>query len=82
MGANFEEKSTMKHSTENHGESVLVAVPIADLAADPHNRRIDEDDDEFQSLCDSIRVLGVLQPVHARGRADGALELVDGERRW
>jgi ParB family chromosome partitioning protein len=51
------------------------------IVPDPRNRKIAEDE-EFQGLVDSIRVLGVLQPVHVLEREGGTFLLIDGERRW
>jgi ParB family chromosome partitioning protein len=52
------------------------------LVPDPNNRAIDEGDEEFATLLDSIRVMGVLAAVQAQRRSDGTLQLIDGERRW
>lgn len=63
-----------------------VAVTRAILATDAvvpdtDNRRIVEDED-FEALSDSIRVLGLLQPLQVWRRPDGTHRLIDGERRW
>jgi ParB family transcriptional regulator, chromosome partitioning protein len=57
-------------------------VPTCDIQPDEQNRPIDETDEEFLELVDSVRVLGVLQRVHVRPSPDGRYVLVDGERRW
>lgn len=59
----------------------LVHVAVDKIVPDAHNRAIGDDED-FQSLADSIRVLGVLQPLHVREADAGLYELADGERRW
>jgi ParB family chromosome partitioning protein len=59
-----------------------IEVLTDDLHPDPHNRAIDESDEDFATLLDSIRVMGVLAAVQAQRRADGTLQLIDGERRW
>ena len=51
------------------------------IVPDDKNRRIEEDED-FQSLLDSIRVLGVLKAVDVQDLGEGIYRLVDGERRW
>jgi ParB family chromosome partitioning protein len=58
-----------------------VVLPIGDIDPDPRNRRV-LDDEEFQSLADSIRLFGLLQPIHVRPLESARYELVDGERRW
>jgi ParB family chromosome partitioning protein len=56
-------------------------LPVERIVPDPFNRPI-EDDEDLRILVDSIRVLGVLSPLHVRARADDAYDLIDGERRW
>jgi ParB family chromosome partitioning protein len=56
-------------------------LPVAAIVADDDNRKVVEDD-EFEALCDSLRVSGLLQPVQVWRQADGTHRLIDGERRW
>jgi ParB family chromosome partitioning protein len=70
-----------KGSTSAETEVIREHVPIDRITPDVHNRRIVEDDD-FDLLCDSIRVLGILQPRQVLQQADGTYRLIDGERRW
>jgi ParB family chromosome partitioning protein len=56
-------------------------LPVAAVVPDEGNRRIIEDD-EFEALCDSIRLIGILDPIQVWRRPDGTYRLIDGERRW
>jgi ParB family chromosome partitioning protein len=58
-----------------------IIVPIADIRADPRNRKIQEDDD-LTALIDSIRKMGILTPLLVRPIGEGDYEIIDGERRW
>jgi ParB family chromosome partitioning protein len=58
-----------------------LTLPLTDIDPDPNNRMVAEDED-FQTLVDSVRVLGVLQAVHVWKKPDGRFQLIDGERRW
>lgn len=60
----------------------LVELPIAKIRPNQYQPRDHFDDEALQSLSDSIKALGVLQPVLVRADADGGFELVAGERRW
>ena len=60
---------------------VRAVLPASAIVPDDQNRKIVEDD-EFEALCDSIRLLGLLQPVQVWRRPDGTHRLIDGERRW
>jgi len=57
-------------------------VAVCDIDRDEQNRPIDETDEDFRELVDSIRILGVLQRIHVWSRPDGRFVLIDGERRW
>jgi ParB family chromosome partitioning protein len=51
------------------------------IAPNPHQPRRNFDDDALESLADSLRVRGVLQPILVRPKAGGTYELIAGERR-
>jgi ParB family chromosome partitioning protein len=55
-------------------------VPVDTIVPDPGNPHVAQDEN-FAALVDSIRVLGILQPLHVR-RAGQEVQLIDGERRW
>src|SRR5688572_32585330 len=59
-----------------------IAVAPSDLVPDTENRTIDEGDEDFQTLVDSVRVMGVLVALQVQRRMDGKLQICDGERRW
>lgn len=63
-------------------ERERMRIRIADIVADERNRVIDEKSEKFLELVDSIRLLGVLDPIHVQRTAEGGFRLVDGERRW
>jgi len=56
-------------------------LPISAIVPDEDNRKLVEND-EYVALCDSIKILGVMQPIHVWRRPDGTHQLIDGERRW
>lgn len=59
-------------------------LPIKDLTSNPGQPRQVFDEGELDQLADSIKTLGVLQPVLVRPRKglSGQYEIVAGERRW
>jgi len=61
---------------------VRMDLAVGDLVPDPENRAIDETDEDFATLTDSVRVMGVLVALQAQRRADGKFQIWDGERRW
>jgi ParB family transcriptional regulator, chromosome partitioning protein len=59
----------------------LQEIPVAAIRPNPYQPRDNFDEETLGSLADSIREVGVLQPVLVRPSDDG-YELVAGERRW
>ncbi|GIU84643.1 MAG: chromosome partitioning protein ParB [Acidimicrobiales bacterium] len=62
----------------SHGQ--LVELDVSMIAPNPQQPRQDFDEDRLRELADSIRALGVLQPVLVRPKGEG-FELIAGERR-
>ena len=67
----------------NVGEQVsgLEEVLVADVRPNPYQPRSHFDEEALASLAESIREVGVLQPILIRP-VEGGYELVAGERRW
>jgi ParB family chromosome partitioning protein len=57
-------------------------VPIADIRPNKFQPRQHFDEEAMASLADSIREVGVLQPVLVRRSDEGGYEIIAGERRW
>jgi len=57
-------------------------IPIAAITANPRQPRRSFDEDALDELAESIRQVGLLQPVVVRTAGPGRYELVMGERRW
>lgn len=62
--------------------AVLIEVPVGDIIPNPHQPRFHFDESSLAELSDSIRELGVLQPLLLRPGDDGVYVLIAGERRW
>ena len=64
--------------------AVLLEVPLESIKPNPFQPRVHFDEDQLAGLADSIREVGVLQPILVRPALgqEGAYELVAGERRW
>jgi ParB family transcriptional regulator, chromosome partitioning protein len=57
-------------------------IPVEAITANPRQPREDFDEEAMAELVESIREVGLLQPIVVRGVAEGQYELVMGERRW
>ena len=67
--------------TIRSGDSVLREVPLAFIRPNQFQPRKDFDEEALSALVDSIKAVGVLQPVLLRERGDDEYELIAGERR-
>lgn len=59
----------------------LQEIDVSAIAPNPYQPRDQFDEESLGALADSIREVGVLQPVLVRPAGDG-YELIAGERRW
>lgn len=57
-------------------------LPIYKVEPNPGQPRQDFDEEELQSLADSISVHGVMQPLTVRELPSGYYQIIAGERRW
>jgi ParB family chromosome partitioning protein len=62
--------------------AVLSDIPVSSVSPNPHQPRVHFDEESLTELAASIAEMGVLQPILVRPLADGAFELIAGERRW
>ena len=61
---------------------LLRDVPVGSIEPNPHQPRVHFDESALSELTDSVRAIGVLQPVLLRPLPDGKYQLIAGERRW
>lgn len=63
--------------------SEMAEIAIAEIVPNPSQPRTRFDEEALDELADSIRTLGVIQPVAVRRRnAEGQYVIISGERRW
>jgi ParB family chromosome partitioning protein len=60
----------------------LAELPTTEIRPNPQQPREHFDEEALAGLADSIREVGILQPVLVRAAEDGGYELIAGERRW
>jgi len=64
------------------GNSAYQILPIHKIEPNPHQPRRDFDEEELQTLADSIALHGVVQPLTVRLLDSGYYQIIAGERRW
>jgi len=63
------------------GTTRLAEVSVDDITPNPYQPRVHFDEESLGDLTESIRQIGILQPILVR-QTDDAYELIAGERRW
>jgi ParB family chromosome partitioning protein len=69
-------------SSDDAAPQGLLQIPVAALEPNPHQPRTQLAESGLAELADSIREHGVIQPLVVTQTADGAYQLIAGERRW
>ena len=69
-------------SDDTDGRPALREIPIGSVVPNPRQPRGRFEEEALSSLTDSVRELGVLQPILVRPLDGDRYELVAGERRW
>lgn len=64
------------------GSSNICEVSVEMIQPNPNQPRRDFDDDSLQELANSIRQIGIIQPITLRDMGDGTYIIIAGERRW
>lgn len=64
------------------GSSSISEVPLDRIKANPNQPRRDFTPETLQELADSIREIGIVQPITLRQMEDGFYQIIAGERRW
>lgn len=70
-----------KNVVEELSKSVA-EVPIKSISPNPFQPRIKFDKTELQELVQSIKTLGIIQPITLRLISKGKYQIISGERRW
>ena len=80
LGAIFEiEGKELPNKKSSHA---FEEVPIASVVPNPKQPRTHFDEQALNELAESIRTLGVIQPLTVKKEADGKYTIISGERRW
>lgn len=64
------------------GSSSISEIALDRIHPNPNQPRQEFDQETLQELADSIREIGIIQPITLRQMDDGSYEIIAGERRW
>lgn len=80
LGAIFELENVK--TPEKKTVSMMEEIPLMGIRPNPAQPREVFDEEALNELADSIRALGVIQPITVRLENDGKYTIISGERRW
>lgn len=64
------------------GSSSIGEISVSLIVPNPNQPRRDFSDKSLDELADSIKELGIVQPITLRNMGDGSYQIIAGERRW
>lgn len=70
------------NGVRTQGTSTINEIPLDHIEPNPNQPRHDFDADALQELANSIREIGIIQPITLRQTADNRFQIIAGERRW
>lgn len=69
-------------SEEAKSVARLEEIAVGDIIPNPNQPRTKFDEEALEELADSIRTLGLIQPITVRKKEGGKYMIISGERRW
>ena len=82
LGRGLDKLLSSANSESVTDASQLKLVAVEKISPSPYQPRKNIAQEGLQSLADSIKAQGLVQPIVVRKLADGQYELIAGERRW
>lgn len=62
--------------------SDILRIPVGLIEPNPFQPRMSFDQEALEELADSIKTLGLIQPITVRRKGDGRFQIISGERRF
>lgn len=69
-------------SVRTGGSSTISEIPLSQIYANPDQPRRDFDEEKLNELADSIRQIGIIQPITIRRTGPDKYQIIAGERRF
>ncbi|MBR5103986.1 MAG: ParB/RepB/Spo0J family partition protein [Bacteroidales bacterium] len=75
-------KEVVSPEQPQQGTADILRIPVDLIEPNPFQPRMSFDQEALEELADSIRTLGLIQPITVRRKADGRYQIISGERRF
>lgn len=69
-------------SVRTQGSSTINEIALDQIEPNPNQPRREFDEEGLQELADSIRSIGIIQPITLRQVSENQFQIIAGERRW
>ena len=69
-------------SVRTQGSSTINEIPLDQIEANPNQPRREFDEEALHELAESIKAIGIIQPITLRQVAENRFQIIAGERRW
>ncbi len=75
-------KEVVSDSLPQQGTVDILRIPVDMIEPNPFQPRMSFDQETLEELAESIRTLGLIQPITVRRKPDGRYQIISGERRF
>lgn len=82
LGRGLDALISTEEEVHTSGSSSISEVPVFKIKANPNQPRREFSTEALQELAESIRQIGIIQPITLRLMEDGTYQIIAGERRW
>ena len=82
LGRGLDALISTQEEVQTNGSSSISEIPIHQIEANPNQPRREFDETALAELAESIRNVGIVQPITLRKMESGTYQIIAGERRW
>ncbi|MBO5419203.1 MAG: ParB/RepB/Spo0J family partition protein [Bacteroidales bacterium] len=75
-------KEVVNTEKPQQGTADIMRIPVEMIEPNPYQPRMSFDQDALEELAESIRALGLIQPITVRRKDAGKYQIISGERRF
>ena len=75
-------KEVVSKDQPQQGSADILRIPVDMIEPNPFQPRMTFDQEALEELAESIRALGLIQPITVRRKSDGRYQIISGERRF
>ncbi|MBR4298358.1 MAG: ParB/RepB/Spo0J family partition protein [Bacteroidales bacterium] len=75
-------KEVVSQRTSQDATADVLRIPVDMIEPNPYQPRMNFDQEALEELTESIRTLGLIQPITVRRKAEGRYQIISGERRF